>query len=332
MNKSERIRLIQRCREALDNMSSDDEDLVLDTFGIGARPEDSFGNDGPSVTQWLNGNASDADLIALGQHLEVLENEPAASPQSSTAEPEPLFLFASHLATHRGFLGEVEEALKTYQVRMFVAHDSIPMDADWAREIVDALNVCHGGVAFLHANFHDSYYCQQECGWMLGRGIPVARLILGESPRGLLGDLQGRELRGQGAAAVAETIIDWATSKAPLSGHVAASLSLALQHSGSFNNSDRVWARLRDLNEVTSEQLRRIIFAAEYNGQVYRANVGGWNGTAYRTAIATKATEWDTEGTFTGRIAQLRKKDGSSAILPPEDELRDYAGLLAADT
>lgn len=121
----------------LDGMSWDDQNLVLDIFGIGSQPSDPH-REIPSLAMWLQQQASDTELIALGQHLGLLENEPATVLESN-AEPEPLFVFASHLARERKFLGDVEAELKRYQVGMFVAHDSIPIDAEWNKEIVDAL-------------------------------------------------------------------------------------------------------------------------------------------------------------------------------------------------
>jgi hypothetical protein len=325
VDKGERIRLIQSCRDALEMLPSDDEELVLDTFAIGSRPRDQWGT-GPSLTTWLNEKASDAELISLGQHLGVLDNGPVAMSERDV-EPGPLFIFASHLSTSRRFLGEVEERLKRYRVKMFVAHDSIPMDADWSKEIVDALNGCHAGAVFLHPGFHQSYYCQQECGWMLGRGIPVARLVLGESPRALLGNRQGKDLNGKGADEVGDAIMDWATDKPALASHVAASLSEALQHSVSYKHTDEIWARLSQMDAIPARALRRILFAAEYNHQVFGTGIGGYAGTPYRQAIAVQAATWDVEGRFTDRISQLREHDSSSLILPPEEELRQYAGL-----
>ena len=162
---------------------------------------------------------------------------------------------------------------------------------------------------------------------MLGRGIPVARLMLGESPRALLGDLQGKDLTGRGADVAGDAILDWATDKPSLAGHLAASLSVALQHSFNYKNTDEIWERLRQLDSVTPEQLRRIIFAAEYNQQVFGTGIGGYAGTRYRQAIASQATAWDNEGRFADRITQLRDCEPSSVILPPEDELRQYAEL-----
>ena len=60
---------------------------------------------------------------------------------------------------------------------------------------------------------------------------------------------------------------------------------------------------------------------------MFGTGIGGYAGTAYRHAIASKAESLDSDGLLTERIAQLRERKSSSLILPPEDELRMYAGM-----
>ena len=332
MNKSDRITLIERCAAALTEMKSDAEALRLTTFGIGERPIDGWGN-GPSAIEWLDEQATDDQLLELAQHLGALDNGPPVNisdASSSTGVPtsDGLFVFASHLSTHRGFIGEVAEHLARYKIRLFVAHDSIPMDAAWSKEIVDALNSCRAGAVFLHPGFHESFYCQQECGWMLGRGIPLARLMIGESPQGLLGELQGAQMQGKSAAEVAEFILEWATSKPALEAHLAESLTRALTHSGSFRQTDQIWERLRQVSVLTPDQLRRVLFAGERNNQVYGAGTGGWNGEPYRNAIVRRAREWDTEAGFTARIDALADPSASGELDSPADEVERYRAEL----
>jgi len=298
-------------------MDSEDQGLVLSTFDIGAPPKDRFG-EGPTLTEWLNTEADDEQLHALAQHLEVLDNEGEVTVETpDNASLDALFVFASHLSKERRFLGEVAEELKRFHVEMFVAHDSIPMDAPWGHQIVEALNRCHAGAVFIHPGLHESFYCMQEVGWMLGRGVPIARLMFGESPKGLLGKLQGRPLVGRKPNEVGAAILDWAVERNNLTPNLAESLTLALHGSRSFRHTDAVWSRLKNIPELSLRQLERVLLAAELNGQVYGAGEGGWSGRAYREAIAERAEVWDSDGTLAARIAVLRE-DHDGPILPPE--------------
>ena len=198
MDKSTRIRLIQQVRDALTSMGWEDIDLLLEEFGFGPFPSSA---DDISLTNWLR-QGDDDDLVALGRHLAVPVAEDAAdgvadtTTSASTGEPGRLFLFGSHLSTQRAFVGEVETALAEYGITLFVAHDSIPIDADWEPEIADALRRCDAGVTFVHKGLHDSYYCMQEVGWLLARAIPIARLFVRRGTQGPVGQQAGHQRPG----------------------------------------------------------------------------------------------------------------------------------------
>ena len=266
----------------------------------------------PAVTQlrtsaWLR-QSDDQDLIALAQHFEMLDNTVEyVADQSAAGEPAPLFIFATHLSKHRAFLGEVATGLAQFGVTLFVAHDSIPVDAPWEKEIVDALNRCHAGAAFIHPGLYDSYYCMQEAGWMLGRGIPIARLMFGDTPKGLLGEKQGMQLDGRPAMEVAAAIMDWSLTHSVLVSQVAASLTTALGDSESYATTDSIWDRLKEVQTLSDEQLRRVVHAAEANGQVFGANVGGWSGRSYRKVIGERVAEWGVQDALADRGMRLRK-------------------------
>lgn len=286
MDKSKRVRLIQQIRSAMDSMQWDDMDMVLETFGLGAMPE---GPDDFTLTQWLQ-NGSDADLLALGQHFELSAaadaHETAEASATRATNPGVLLIFASHLSTQRAFVGDVAVGLQAYGVKLFVAHDSIPIDAQWEPEIASALQTCHAGAAFLHKGIHDSYYCMQEIGWLLGRTVPIARLICEEAPKGLLGSKQGINARSMGAEAVAEALVDYSLTKPGLHPMLATSFVYAMRNSRSFKQTDLVWARLHEMKGLSATQCELLVEAAEQEGQVFRAGVGGPNGRAYRRAIA----------------------------------------------
>lgn len=316
MDKPQRIQLILRIRDALRETSWDDETLLLETFGVGERVEDSDGT--ISMLKWLHGS-DDGALLALGQYLQLLSNEPNSvsdAGQGAETEPKQLFVFATHLSNHRKYLGEVEAALKQYAVTLFVAHDSIPMDAPWEPEIVNALNACHAGAVFVHPGIHQSFYCMQEAGWMLGRGIPIARLMFGESPKALLGAQQGRQCVGQSATKVAGAIIDWCLTHEALLPHVAESLATALNDSGGYSTTDAVWSRLTEVPNLSTAQLGTVLHAAEQNSQVFGTGIKGYAGRPYRELIAKRATEWDTEGVLTTRIAAVAEGNMRDLIDP----------------
>ena len=327
MDKSTRIRLIQQVRDALSSMGWEDTDLLLEEFGFGTFPSDATDL---TVTSWLRSQGGDDDLVALGRHLAVPAVEDAANgvPAWSIAGSEPgrLLLFASHLSTERRFVGEVESGLAAFGITLFVAHDSIPIDADWQPEIAEALRQCDAGAVFVHEGLHDSYYCMQEVGWLLGRDVPIARLLFDDSPKGLLGSKQGINAHAMKPAEVAVALLDYVATKPELAPQLATSLVHAMKDSPSFHDTDAAWERLKLLGDLSLQQCTTLLEAAEEQSQVYRANVGGWSGPAYRTEIAAFLEGEPASAPLADRIAALRERatDGRSLRRDPGD-LRDLS-------
>lgn len=315
MDKSTRIRLIQQVRDALAPMDWEDTDLLLEEFGFGSYP----GNVADlTLSGWLQSQGGDEALVALGQHLAVPVAADAADgiadpTTAPSGEPGRLFLFASHLSTQRAFVGQVEAELARYGITLFVAHDSIPIDADWEPEIADALRRCDAAVAFVHRGLHDSYYCMQEVGWLLGRAVPIARLLFDDAPKGLLGSKQGINARTMAPGQISTAILDYVSSKPELQPQLTTSLVHAMKASVGFRFTDAAWFKLRDLNDLTLQQSTTLLEAAEGQDQVFRARVGGLH---YRNVIADFLDRQAGVASLATRIAHLRKMGDSGLLIP----------------
>jgi TIR domain len=324
VEKAERLTLIMRIRDALNQQFDEDVELALQTFEIpGGSPWDEVKlTVGERLTR-----AGDDAVLGLGQYLQVVENKvpmaegEVASPAQAGSDPAPLFLFGSHISAERKFVGDVRERLGSYGITLFVAHDSIPMDADWEPDIVKALNACQAAVVFLHSGIYDSFYCQQELGWLLGRGVPIARLLAPESPKGLLGKVQGAPIISKTADDTGDFIAQWCQSgkQQVLWSHLATSLVQALRHSPDYATTDLLWPRLTEISELTPSQLELLMEAVESNSQVYDPTYRRL-GRGYRRVITDRAAEWDRAGQFTDRIAKVRAASGAVPRLVDEDD------------
>jgi TIR domain len=101
-------------------------------------------------------------------------------------------LFITHTHEHRGMAKQIKEALVfPYRVDAFVAHDDIEPTRLWEDEITNALRTCDALLALLTPGFHESKWCDQEVGWVLGRDMPlVASVNMGATPHGFIGRFQ----------------------------------------------------------------------------------------------------------------------------------------------
>lgn len=117
---------------------------------------------------------------------------PPVSPNSLEFwKPGLARIFISHRDAHKVAARELGEALESYGVACFVAHDTIKPMKSWRNEILKGLQTMEVMLIFLTDDFQDSWYCHQEVGYALGRGVPIISLKLGHSdPPGFISEVQ----------------------------------------------------------------------------------------------------------------------------------------------
>jgi hypothetical protein len=101
--------------------------------------------------------------------------------------------------------------------------------------------------------------------------VPVIPLNFGVTPYGPLGKLQAGPERTPATQVIVDKILDRILKQDVLRRNLVASLVRAMQTSGSFNRTDRIWQILREL-ECDADQSAELLTAAKTNDQVYRAN------------------------------------------------------------
>ena len=124
-------------------------------------------------------------------------------------QPGYFRLFITHLAENKAGAHKLKEALATYQVAAFVAHDDIEPTREWQLEIERALRTMDALVAILSPKFIESKWCDQEVGIAIGRGKLVLPVRAGADPHGFMGKYQALQAVDAGdAATLAAKIVD----------------------------------------------------------------------------------------------------------------------------
>ncbi|PBC51160.1 hypothetical protein CJ179_10400 [Rhodococcus sp. ACS1] len=285
LDKKSRVELVLKLAEKLESpdLRWDHANIILNTYGVRSLDDDSFG---PSTAETVN-TASDEQLIELAQHfgLETPNDAPVAAVTTTVKSAQPLFVFASHLSKHKGLVHEVATALSTYGINLFVAHDSITVDAQWHDEIEKALNLADAGLAFLHDGFRASPWCDQEVGWLLGRHVPVMALKFDADPYGPFGKHQAQVIRNETPTIIAEDVVQRIRTKPELAPGLGASLVAALAISPSFAKTDAIWAHLRELRTMDPNQCAQLLEATKDNNQVHWASAPLDGGLPYPRVI-----------------------------------------------
>ena len=158
-------------------------------------------------------------------------------------------VFLSHVATERGFVGEVSGQLAEIGLSAFVAHDSIEPSSVWQDTIEEALRTADVLVGLLHPGFNASPWAQQEVGWALGREIPVLMVRLGEDPKGFPARWQAS--RGGGTPwEVAGQIAVWLSTNASFGQSVTVSLVREVREANSFTDAKAAALRVEQVGRL----------------------------------------------------------------------------------
>ena len=234
--------------------------------------------------------ATDQALIDLAQHVGFQFEE------VTTPRIEPPFwrkgmlrLFVAHLATHRVFAAELQEALLDFGVSCFIAHNDIEPTQEWQTQIETALATCDALVALLHQNFHASNWTDQEIGFAMGRGIPAFAVSFGEDPYGFIGRFQAFNGSKKNAAALALELFDAYRKNKQTQRRISEVLVGLFEQSGSFADAKARIGYLEDLALWEPSFSTRVRSAAKSNRQVS----GSW-GVPERVAALVK--KWAKSG------------------------------------
>ena len=173
-------------------------------------------------------------------------------------------LFISHTAATKSSAHRLKEALATYQVAAFVAHDDIEPTKEWQAEIERALRTADALVAIITAGFIESRWCDQEVGFGIGRGKLVVPICAGADPHGFLAKHQGIQASGN-AAAIAERLIG-VLIKHPLPAQrMTDALIDRLASSQAFEASKRTMALIEQCMHFNNSQIARLVQSIDEN-------------------------------------------------------------------
>jgi len=278
---TQKLLILRSLADTLSQYPLRDVNLLLQEVNLGDLTyEQWYGNQYWSVTKDDRADAvmqtirhmtrSEAEDLADG--VETFMSGRASADVSDAATP--LVVFASHLAAHKAFVAEVGDELKAWGIKLFVAHVSIEPDSEWELEIRRMLRSSDAGVVFLHPKILESHWCDQEVGWLLGRGVPCLPLKFeGTDPYGFLGKRQAQTMQHDVTSeGVASVVVAWLAMKQELAQRFFSSLIDALGDSPTYRRTDLIWDYLRAASNLDDSQVERLLAALRDNDQVHNAN------------------------------------------------------------
>jgi TIR domain len=270
LSKSARVKVISDIATHLDEEDWTTIDLTLKQFGFPI--SDQWSGDKKSYVVGMIEDATDTDLVELGEHLGM---QLGGGGQLSAAEPETpywhdgqLRVFISHLTGHREIAAELQSAMKLFGISGFVAHNDINPTVEWQIEIETALATCDLLIALIHPEFVQSKWCDQEIGYALGRGIPVFAVRYGADPHGFVSRFQAFNGTGKAAHQIAKELFEAAIDHKKLQDKMADVIIDLFVNSGSFSTAKERMEYVERLKVWDTSYSARITKAVKTNSQV----------------------------------------------------------------
>lgn len=267
LSPSQRLSLI---KEIVTRLRTEDWpfiDVTLKAFSL-PWSDEWQGSKDDYVLRMVEG-APEQALIDLAQHVGFHLEE------VTTLRVDPPFwrngmlrLFVTHLATHRVFAAELQEALLDFGVSCFIAHNDIEPTQEWQAQIETALATCDALVALLHQDFHLSNWTDQEIGFAMGRGVPAFAVRFGQDPYGFIGRFQAFNGNEKTAAALARELFDAYRKNKQTQRRMSEMLVGLFEQSGSFADAKARIGYLEDLAHWEPSFSTRVRSAANNNHQI----------------------------------------------------------------
>lgn len=144
--------------------------------------------------EWFNNlaielaNENDPDF----QRSTAFSAKPPINPDNlSIWKPGLGRVFISHRDKYKSEARALADALADDGFACFVAHETIPANAEWRKVIVNGLETMEAMIVFLTDDFDASIWTMQEVGYAMGKGVPIISLKLGQKdPPGFISHLQ----------------------------------------------------------------------------------------------------------------------------------------------
>lgn len=266
LTPSQRIGLLKEIAQRLANEDWPLIDATLKQFSL-PWADEWRGTKDAYVLEMIE-DATDDVLIELARHVgfHLAAGGPRVEPPFW--RQGMLKLFITHLAAHRKFVAELQEALWDYGISGFVAHSDIEPTQEWQTEIETALATCDALVALLHPDFHLSNWADQEIGFAMGRGVPVFSVRFGQDPYGFIGRFQAFDGKGKSAAALARELFEAYRKNKQTQALIAGALVRLLEESNDFASAKERVGYLEELEAWDPSFSARLKGALKSNSQV----------------------------------------------------------------
>jgi hypothetical protein len=230
----------------------------------------------PTATDWNSYPASGLFLHIPRLNPYPSENTPGQISRElgSTDEASSIWisgsfrLFLSHVSAKKASVAKVKAELANYNIDAFVAHQDIEPTKEWQDVIKEALQSCHALAAFITEGFSESRWCDQEVGYVLGRGVLVVPVRVGYDPYALMGRYQGMQGLNKEIPVIARELVDILLAHDHTAGRMSEALVARFVASRKYQETRDNFPLLQCVTRWTPPLLERLRTAVRDNSQI----------------------------------------------------------------
>jgi len=276
MRIGQKIDVIKKICQALDQSEILNSNLILKQFG--SQTWTDFPESNYEYYLQRVQNLDDKPIIEMYEYLYPGEPLPSGLiPHSATLWKDGFVkIFISHSSKQKLLATQIKNEAGGYGIDCFVAHEDIEPTKDWLREIRYGLASCDCIVALLTKDFRESFYCDQEIGFALQRGILIIPISLEVDPYGFIAPFQRVTAFQKTPTEIVEEIralIEGHESLAETArkGIIASQKELIISFlaSSNFGDSTTLLKKIEDLPTIPESHLKQLHEGWEKNDQIF---------------------------------------------------------------
>jgi hypothetical protein len=178
--------------------------------------------------------------------------------------------FISYSSEASSTAGKIKEYLDKYGFCCFLAHEDIPAQTVWPKQIIEALKECTLFIPILTPEFSTSLFCQQEVGFAYCSTVEILPIMAPTPPMGMIADIQGLKYSKKNHDDSCWKIVDHIAKSETLCKEVIDSMIFQFGNSLTYDSANKwVTTLLSSSYHFTKDQILQIKEYIENKNQIY---------------------------------------------------------------
>ena len=177
--------------------------------------------------------------------------------------------FISYSSVIKSTAGKIKNYLDQFGFNCFLAHEDIPPQTVWPKEILAALKRCDLFLPLLTSGFIESLFCQQETGFAYCKGIEILPVMISKAPMGMISDIQAVRFNKKNFDSSCWKIVKHVAKRESLSKPVLDALIKWFGESGQYDIANERAKLILNEFEFSPRQVKTIRSHIKNNSQIY---------------------------------------------------------------